>query len=166
MEENMKKKNLFCLGMQVMVFVLGLSAMSCASYMEWYYSTLPGGREQHDRQMAEINQRNRDAQNERNQGTQSGGGGTQDSGTQSGGTQGSGTSNIQQPETITRFYIFNVPTSGQAGGGAAAVARSEAEASATEQFRLENPGFEIRNIQSSHDGTGTITVTITGRRTN
>ena len=95
------------------------------------------------------------------------GGGNQGGGSQSGGTQGGGGRTApQQPETITRTYTFDVPTSGQAGGGAAATARAQAEAQATERFRRENPGFEIRNVQSQHDGFRTLTVTITGRRSN
>lgn len=31
---------------------------SCASYMEWYYSTLPGGKAQHDAMMRDINSNN------------------------------------------------------------------------------------------------------------
>jgi hypothetical protein len=53
--------------------------------------------------------------------------------------------------TITRTYSFNVPTSGQAGAGAAAVARAEAESKASQRFMAENPGFEIRSVQSQSD---------------
>jgi len=153
----MMKRRFFILGILVMLLVFGMTVVGCASYMEWYYSTLPGGKEQHDRQVAEINQRQRDAQNERNQ---SGGN------SQSGGTQSSGTSVAQQPANtdITRTYTFNVSTNGQAGAGAAATAKAEAEPRATEQFRRKNPGYEIRNVQSQDNGLGTLTVTITDHR--
>ena len=54
----MKNKRLM-LGILVLVLVFGMTVVGCASYMKWYYSTLPGGKEQHDRQMQEINERNK-----------------------------------------------------------------------------------------------------------
>ena len=56
--------------------------------------------------------------------------------------------NPRTGETITRAYTERVSTAGQAGAGASAVARSEAEARAIARFERENPGFQIRNIQS------------------
>jgi hypothetical protein len=165
----MKGKNVFLLVLLVMVLVAGITVSGCASYMEWYYSTLPGGKEQHDRQLAEINERNREQdqqrQREREQQRQQ----QRESSSGSNSSSSSGSTPVaQQPsntnETITRTYTFNVSTSGQAGAGAAAVAKSQAEADAAERFRRENPGYEIRNIQSQADGLGTLTVTITGRK--
>ena len=46
-------------------------------------------------------------------------------------------------ETITRRFTESVPTAGQAGGGAAAVARSAAVSRAEQRFLRENPGFQI-----------------------
>jgi hypothetical protein len=179
MEEKMKKRNVLVLGILAIVLVFGMMVTGCASYMEWYYSTLPGGKEQHDRQMAEINERNRNqgssssGSSSSSGGSSSGGSSSSSGGSSSGGSSsssGGSSSGVQQPSntdaTITRTYSFNVPTSGQAGGGAAAVAKAEAEANATERFRRENPGYEIRNIQSQFDGFGTLTVTITGRKSN
>jgi hypothetical protein len=57
----MKKRGVLLLGMLAVVLVFGMTVGGWASYMEWYYSTLPGGREQHDRQVAEINDRYRDS---------------------------------------------------------------------------------------------------------
>jgi hypothetical protein len=165
------KKNMFFLGLLAMVLVFGMTVGGCASYMEWYYSTLPGGKEQHDRQMAEINERNReqDQQRQRERQQQRESSSSSNSSSGSSGSQSGGSSSVAQQPTntdITRTYSFNVPTSGQAGGGASAVAKAEAEANATERFRRENPGYEIRNVQSQSDGFGTLTVTITGRKTN
>ena len=39
------------------IFTLQLIS-SCSSYMDWYYTTLPGGKEQHDSMVADINRRN------------------------------------------------------------------------------------------------------------
>jgi len=42
----------------ILLFIsISLFFVGCASYMDWYYTTLPGGKEQHDRQAAEINSR-------------------------------------------------------------------------------------------------------------
>jgi uncharacterized protein YceK len=57
----MKEKNGGFLGLLAIVLVVGIMVSGCASYMDWYYTTLPGGKEQHDRQMAEINERYRDS---------------------------------------------------------------------------------------------------------
>ena len=51
----MKKRNSFVMGMLAMLLIFGMMVGGCASYMDWYYTTLPGGKEQHDRQVAEIN---------------------------------------------------------------------------------------------------------------
>ena len=145
----MKKKNVRVFGLLAMVLIFGMTFAGCAAYAALMDRTTPGWREMEPIQVFP--------------GDSQGGGGAQ----QGGGTQGGGGTTVaQQPETITRSYTFSVPTGGQAGGGAAAVARSQAEAEATERFRRENPGFEIRNVQSNHDGLGTLTVTITGRRAN
>jgi len=165
----------FWMGMLVITLVFGMMVVGCKSYMDWYYSTLPGGKEQHDRQMQEINERNKSGGGGSSSGSSSpsrgsnpSGGSSTSSGSSPSGVNSSSVS--QQPsstgETITRIFTFSVPTGGQAGGGASSVAKAEAEANATERFRRENPGFEIRNVQSNSDGLGTLTVTITGRKSN
>jgi len=58
----MRKMNIIRHVIILMLLVdLLLVVMGCKSYMEWYYTTLPGGKEQHDRQLAEINERNRNS---------------------------------------------------------------------------------------------------------
>jgi len=68
-----------------------------------------------------------------------------------------GTILTQAQSTITRSYTYNFPA------GASAVARAEIVATATARFQRENPGYDVRNVETSN-GVGTITVTITGRR--
>ena len=63
----------------------------------------------------------------------------------------------QAQSTITRSYTYNFPA------GASALARAEIVATATARFERENPGYSIRNVETTN-GVGTLTVTITGRR--
>jgi len=157
----MKNKWLW-LGMLAIVLVLGMLMSSCAAYMRWVRSVDPD----FDSRGTITVFPSDSGGSSGSSGGSSQGGGSQGGGSQGGGTQGGGgTSAPQQPETIIRSYTFNVPSSGQAGGGAAAIARQEAHFNAAQQFERENPGFEIRNIQT-HEGIGTITITITGRRRN
>lgn len=50
-------------------------------------------------------------------------------------------------QTITRSYSFDI-NFGRLGAGGAAQARAQARAQATHRFERENPGFQIRNVQS------------------
>ena len=149
------KKN--WLGILVMVLVFGMLVVGCASYMALMDRTTPGWRDMEPIQVFPDG---------------SGGGGSSGGGSSSGGSGSTGGNAPSAPQTpsagttITRSYTFDVHTAGQAGGGAAAVARAEAEANASQRFRTENPGYEIRNVQSNDNGLGTLTVTITGRSSN
>ena len=155
----MKRKNGFLLGMLAMVLVLGMVMSSCAAYMRWVRSVDP---DYDSRETITVFPGGGGSSG----GSSGSSGGSGSSSGNSGSSGGSSSSGAQQPAntTITRTYTFNVPTSGQAGGGASATAKAEAEANATERFRRENPGYEIRNVQSQHDGLSTLTVTITGRK--
>jgi hypothetical protein len=158
LKEKMMKNKKFWLGMLVIVLVFGMTVVGCASYLELMDRTTPGWRDQEPIKLFPDG---------------SGGGSSPSTGSSPGGGGSPGGSTPTAPQqppstdtTITRTYTFDVPTSGQAGGGASATAKAEAEANATQRFRTENPGYEIRNVQSTHDGFGTLTVTITGRKPN
>jgi len=152
----MKKKNVLFGGMLAMVLVLGMIAGGCASYAALMDKTTPGWREM---EPIKVNPGG---------GGSSGSGSSGGSGSSSGGgsSGGGGSSSAQQPpanQTITRTYSYNVSSAGQAGGGAAAQVRAQNVADASERFRRENPGYEIRNTEVT-EGVGTMTVTVTGRR--
>jgi ABC-type glycerol-3-phosphate transport system substrate-binding protein len=68
-----------------------------------------------------------------------------------------GTILAQAQSTITRSYTYDFPA------GASAVARQQIVATATARFERENPGYSVRNVETSN-GIRTLTVTITGRR--
>ena len=158
----MKKRVFSLFGILTVMFVFVMMVGGCASYMALMDRTTPGWREMEPIKVFP------DGGSSSGSSSSSSGSSSPSSGSSSSGGSSSSSSSssvTQQPETITRSYTFDVPTSGQAGGGAAALARSQAVAEASERFRRENPGFEIRNSETS-DGIGTLTVTITGRRIN
>ena len=151
----MINKKIFWGMMAAIVIMFGITGIGCESYMELMDRTTPGWREMEPIQVFP--------------GGSGGGGSSGGSGSSGGGgsTGGNAPSTPQQPpssgETITRSYTYNAPSSGQAGAGAAAQARAQIVAQATDRFQRENPGFQIRNTEVN-EGIGTITVTITGRR--
>ena len=155
----MMKRRFFIMGILVTLLVFGMGMSSCAAYMRWVRSVDPD----FDSRGTITVFPSDSGGSGGSQGGGSQGGGTQGSGSQGSGSQSSGTSTIQQPETITRSYIFDGYNPGQAGAGAAALVRQGMVYEAMQMFTRENPGFEIRNTETS-EGIGTLTVTITGRR--